>query len=601
MNRHQLETAIAIVSQQTTAEQAVKETIIKALQHQLTQLEQQETAHAALKGERKQVTVMFADISGFTAMSEKLDPEEVRNMINACFEHLGVVIKRYDGHIDKFIGDEIMALFGAPIAHENDPERALRAALGMMTALTDFNTTHADKIPKPLGLHFGINTGVVIAGGIGTAERRDYSVIGDTVNLAARLEDLSETGEILVGEQTYRLTAALFDFEPLPPVQVKGKEKPVQVYRLLRAKTSQSQVRGIAGLYSDMVGRHTEVSILANTLTQLQNGQGSAISVIGDAGLGKSRLVRELYEANRQGKLVWAKGNALSYEQDASYLVAQHLLCNLLGLSADDPITTIDQALQAELYALFPTTATEVYPYLASLLELPLEPQFVERVRYLEGEALHKRIHQAYWDYLVAKAAQTPLVLTWDDLHWADPSSFSLLQALLPLMKTRPIIFVLVYRSLKKGRVWDFHQQLYAENGNGLAWKHCLELQPLSLEESHQLVANLMGRNPQTEPLRELIVRKSEGNPFFVEEVIRSLIDNGTLIRADNDEDCFITQDPTQTITIPDTLQGVIMARIDQLEPETKRILQVAAVIGRYFSQDILADVLEHLQNIPEG
>ena len=300
-------------AQRAFLDQTVVETSLAALRKQLIELERAETLPLALKGERKQVTVMFADISGFTAMSEKLDPEEVRSMINACFERLGAVIDQYGGHIDKFIGDEIMALFGAPVAHENDPERALRAALDMMAALAEFNVEHAARIPKPLALHFGINSGLAIAGGIGTRQRQDYSVMGDTVNLAARLEDLSEAGEILTGEDTYRLTAPLFEFEPMKPVAVKGKEKPVQIYRLLRAKAAPGRVRGIEGLSSPMVGRERELAAAQAVLANFQQGQGGVISIIGEAGLGKSRLIAELWQLCQQnGQTDWAEGRALS-------------------------------------------------------------------------------------------------------------------------------------------------------------------------------------------------------------------------------------------------------------------------------------------------
>ncbi|MBI1880832.1 MAG: hypothetical protein HYR94_21860, partial [Chloroflexi bacterium] len=289
--RQELEQAItSLEAQRALLDEAVVATSLAALRQQLADLERSETLPLALKGERKQVTVMFADISGFTAMSEKLDPEEVRSMINACFERLGAVIDRYGGHIDKFIGDEIMALFGAPVAHENDPERALRAALDMMAALEEFNDEHAGRIPKRLALHFGLNSGLVIAGGIGTRQRQDYSVMGDTVNLAARLEDLSEAGEILAGEDTFRLTAPLFEFETRQPVRVKGKEKPVQVYRLLRAKAAPGQIRGIEGLFSPMVGREAEFARVKELLVNFENGRGGVLSIIAEAGLGKSRL-----------------------------------------------------------------------------------------------------------------------------------------------------------------------------------------------------------------------------------------------------------------------------------------------------------------------
>jgi class 3 adenylate cyclase len=325
--RQEIEQAIiGLEAQRALLGNAVVETSMAALRKQLAELDRSETLPLALKGERKQVTVMFADISGFTAMSEKLDPEEVRSMINACFEGLGAVIDQYGGHIDKFIGDEIMALFGAPAAHENDPERALRAALDMMTALAAFNAEHAARIPKPLALHFGINSGLAIAGGIGTRQRQDYSVMGDTVNLAARLEDLSEAGEILVGEDTYRLTAPLFEFEAIKPVMLKGKEKPVKVYRLLKAKAAPGRLRGIEGLSSPMVGRERELALALETLGNFQKGQGGVITVIGDAGLGKSRLISELSDRCCQnGQADWAEGRALSYGENARYLIVRDL------------------------------------------------------------------------------------------------------------------------------------------------------------------------------------------------------------------------------------------------------------------------------------
>lgn len=592
INRNQVEAAIAVLETHGDAlGDEVVSTSLAVLQERLARLGRQETVNAALRGERKQVTVMFADISGFTAMSENLDPEEVRNLINACFERLGAVVKRYDGYIDKFIGDEIMALFGAPIAHENDPERALRAALDMMSALEEFNAKHADKIPKPLALHFGINTGLVIAGGIGTQERQDYSVLGDTVNLAARLEALSETGEILVGPTTYRLTAPLFDFEPLPPVKVKGKERPVLVYRLLRATVRPGQVRGIEGLTSPLVGRKDELAQLHAAMSKLEQGCGGVISVTGEVGLGKSRLVQEFYQSTQDDQVVWAKGRALSYGQNASYLITRDILCGVFGLAAEDSATKIGDALQAEIRGLFPERFLEIYPYLAYLLEIPLDGEAEQRIKYLAGEALQKRIVQAVQGYIRAKAQQNPLVLTWDDLHWADPSSLGLLKTLLPLTQTCPLLVLLVYRPVRDSRVWAFHKRLGELTENRQQY---LELPPLTSAESHQLVSNLIGDNEQTRNIRQLIVRKAEGNPFYVEEVIRSLIDNGTLVWAEDNGHC-ITATNIPEITIPDTLQGVIMARIDQLNPEAKRTLQIASVIGRTFQQQVLAQVIEKL------
>ena len=587
INRQQIEQAIiTLEAERPRLGGVIVETSLVALRQQLVSLKQQEALH----GERKQVTVMFADISGFTAMSEKLDPEEVRNMINRCFERLGAVIDRYEGHIDKFIGDEIMALFGAPVAHENDPERALRAALDMAATLEAFNAEYAAQIPKPLSLHFGINSGLVIAGGIGTSQRQDYSVMGDTVNLASRLEGLSEAGEILVGEDTYRLTAPLFEFEALEPVKVKGKERPVQVYRLLRAKVVPGgQIRGVEGLSSPLVGRTHELAELNEILTKVHTGQGGVISIIGEAGLGKTRLVSELQQIGHlKHETKWVEGRALSHAESASYLAVRDALRSLLGLGLEASSSEVDIALQSEIAQLFPDRSAEIYPYLAVLLEIPLDEKAAQRVKYLEGEALRQRILQATQNYIKAKTKQTPLVLMWEDLHWADPSSLGVLEGLLPLTQQCRLLLLLVYRPRRDSHIWAFHQKASQIMGDAHL---SIQLPPLTFEECTQLLNNLLGANTLPEKTRRLILNKAEGNPFFVEEVIRSLLDRRILTRADNGQRWAMTAG-LEDITIPDTLQGVIMARIDQLSPEAKRLLQVASVIGRTFSYEVLAQVM---------
>lgn len=600
INRPQIEQAIAgLKAQKHILDESILETALAALQSQMSIVAQQELRETELHGERRRVTVMFADISGFTAMSEKLDPEEVRSLINLCFERLGNVVDRYDGHIDKFIGDEIMALFGAPVAHENDPERALRAALDMMKTLQEFNMEHAAILPKPLALHFGLNSGLVIAGGIGTSKRRDYSVMGDTVNLAARLEGLSETGEILVGEDTYRLTAPLFEFETLDPVQVKGKEKPVQVYRLIRAKALPGgQIRGIEGRFSPLVGRTLELEVLKTLQAQLHQGRGGLVSIIAEAGLGKSRLVIEMSRANREQ---WAQGHALSHAENASYLIVRHLFRSLLRLDLDASPAEIDRVLQTDIELLLPDSADEVYPYLAYLMEIPLNEKTMERVKYLEGEALRQRIWQAAKSFIEAKSQQNPLVLVCDDLHWADPSSLELLRFLLPLTETCQLLMLLMYRPRREKPVWTFHEKVQQQLESGHT---CIELPPLTKAESDQLLSNLLRQCQLPEAVKSLIVNKADGNPFYLEEVIRSLLNSGAITLNNEDADCIVTVE-VEDITIPDTLQGVIMSRIDQLDPDAKYILQMASVMGRDFLYEILSrvvgqtsSILSHLQNL---
>lgn len=586
------EAVAALEKQRPVLGDAVVETVLAALRQvddKTPQVEEDLRGYAGA-GERKQVTVMFADISGFTAMSERLDAEEVRSIINGCFEELGAVIKRYGGHIDKFIGDEIMALFGAPVAHENDPERALRAALDMMVALEGFNGRHVGKFPKPLQLHFGINSGLAIAGGIGTRERQDYSVIGDTVNLAARLEDLSEPGEILVGEDTFRFTAPLFEFWPLDPVKVKGKEKPVRVYQLLRAKKAPGRVRGIEGLSSPLVGRDGEVATLLEAAEALAGGRGRAIAVVGEVGLGKSRLVAEVRrksDPGGAGAIHWAESSAPSYGSHSSYLAARLLLSDLLGVPDEAQAGELEAALQGEIERLLPGQTADIYPYLGRLLDLPLDEAAGQRVRYLDGDALHQRIIQAAGRLIQAAAERRPLVLVWDDLHWADPSSLALLDGLLPLTEEGPLLLLLLYRPLRQNRVWALHEKMAAFSA---ASRQVIELKPLSAAEGGQLLDNLLGPETLPDKVRQLILAKAEGNPFYLEEVIRSLIDRGMMtMTADGG---WQAAADISEISLPDTLQGVIMARVDGLAPGLKRTLQIASVIGRSFHYDVLARVV---------
>ncbi len=591
IDRQAIEQTVAMLeAQRITLGDVVVEISLSALRKELAEGEQHKTATSVLRGERKQVTVMFADISGFTTMDEKLDPEEVRCMINGCFERLGMVIDRYEGHIDKFIGDGIMALFGMHTTHENDPERALRAALDMMSTLAEFNAEHAGRLTKPLALHFGINSGLVISGGIGTSQRQDYSVMGDPVNLASRLEGLSEAGEILVGENTYRLTAPLFEFEALKPVKVKGKEKPAPLYRLIKAKTVPGQVRGRERLFSPLVGRQNEMSILEKALANAQNGQGSVISIIGESGLGKSRLVAELgLKCKLKGQVNWAEGVAISYGQSDSYLSARHLFCNLLGVAPEALPAEVALALRSEVDSLFLEPAVDIYPFLGHLLGVSLPREAARRVKYLEGEALHRQILQSVRRYISAKAGPQPLILVWEDLQWVDPSSLDLLEALSGLIQQNPLLLILVYRPRRERRIWAFHKKVAAMLGQDFT---CIELSPLTIEESKQLLNNLLGVGNASPEIARLVLSKAEGNPFYVAEMVRFLIEGGTITRSDDGQGWAITAS-LEDIQIPDSLQGVIMDRIDRLDPETKRTLQAASVIGPDFLYKVLAHVLE--------
>lgn len=586
--REHIKQAIAALEgQRAVLGDAAVQTALLALRQQLEAMASSEEptraqpSLAASAGERKLVTVMFADLSGFTALSEDLDPESVREVVNACFNRLTPVIEKYQGTVDKFIGDEIMALFGAPVARENDAERALRAALEMMDVLGAFNAERG----TDLGMHVGVNTGMVIAGGLGSDGREQYTVMGDAVNLAARLKDLASRGQIIVGEDTYRQALDAFEFEPLEPVSVKGKSKPVSACRLLQARSAATGDRGASGLRSPLVGREGELGKITDALNALRRARGGVIAVIGEAGLGKSRLIAEARQRCGEG-IQWAEGRAVSYGQGITYSVARDMLCRLLGENPEAPPDAIAAALERSIEDGPAEWAQYVYPYLGRMLGVSLDADAQGRLEDLEPNALKSRTQAAFAEIIRARARREPQALVWEDLHWADPSSLGLLEELQSLVTDQPVLLVFVFR-LEGDAIEGFHARA-AE----LLHEHYLPIQlaPLSTEQSGQLAKNLLRMGTLPDEARKLILDKVEGNPFFLEEVLRSLLDAGVVAFSDGR---LVESRNLREIDVPDTLHAVIAARVDRLSSDDKKTLQTASVVGRVFQQRVIDRMLE--------
>ena len=539
----------------------------------------------SVEGERKQVTVLFSDLSGYTAMSERLDPEEVKNMMGRIFGEIAQVVVKYDGSIEKFIGDALVAFFGVPRAHEDDPVRALRAAREIHEIVKALSHQFESKVGMPLSMHTGINTGLVVTGEV-TTEEGPLGVTGDTVNVASRLSGLARPGEILAGEETCRQAGGYFAFEKLEPAKVKGKTEPVPVYRVVEEKVRVGRLRGLAteGVSSPLVGREAELVAIKGCVNRLLDGQGGILSVIGEAGLGKSRLMAEVLDRTDPSSLQWLEGRTLSYGQKISYWPFQEMLRQYAGITEDDSDMEAWKKLESRITKLFTAETGQILPYLASLMTLAVRGEYAEGVKYLDGEAVGRQVFLASRRFFERLARSQPLMLVFEDLHWADESSTRLLEHLLPLITRAPILICGVSRPEPKTPAFrvreiaakDFERR-YTE----------IRLGPLSQTESTQLMNNLVEVENLPARVREVIVNKAEGNPFFLEEIMRSLIDRNAVVR-DSVSGRWRATAQIETVTIPDTVQGVIMARVDRLDEELKQVLRTASVIGRSFLYRVL-------------
>ena len=558
------------------------ETLLAQLQSYVPQqLADKTRAAGQIEGERRQVTVVFADISGFTALSERLDPEDVAGLVNDCLKELAQAVYQYEGMVDKFIGDCIMAVFGAPIALEDDAENALRATIAMRENLQKFNRRWIEKLGHPLDLHIGVNTGMVIAGNIGSDLRMSYTVMGDTVNVASRLESAAKAGQIFVSRNTYRLTRGAFAFQELDPIKVKGKQEPLLVYELLHAKLQPDKARGVEGLFSPLVGREAERQALVANLEKLQSGKGQIDVILGEAGIGKSRLLAEIRRG--EGKdLTWLEGRSFAFSRSLGYGAFLDLLRRFAGIADEDSEAEAAASLKGRLHGILPGDV-ESYAVLAQLLSMRLDSQETAAVSAVTGEAFRDRLFAVLERLLLTLAQQNPVVVALEDIHWADHSSLELLDHLFALITQAPIAFVLLSRPKQESPAnWA---KLDAALEGYRPYFLEVPLKPLSGEASGNLVCGLLDGSILPHKLGEVILNKSEGNPFFVEEVLRSLIEQGVLARANG---AWKVTGLVDNFQVPDTLQGVLLSRLDRLPEETKRVVQKAAVIGRVFLLRVL-------------
>ncbi|MCK5416904.1 MAG: AAA family ATPase, partial [Desulfobacterales bacterium] len=528
-----------------------------------------------IASERKHVTALFSDLSGYTAMSEILDPEEVKEITGKIFDEISKIIGKYEGFVEKFAGDAVMALFGATEAHEDDPVRAIKAAREIHNLVNSLSPQYEERIEQPLVMHTGINTGLVVTGDI-NLEKGTHGVAGDTINMAARLSDLGNAGEILVGPDTYFQSEGYFDFKELEPAAVKGKSDPIRIYKVIAQKEQPIKIHRLHGFQADLIGRTVEMNQLADAARKLKAGNGAVFSIYGPAGTGKSRLVKEFKESLNLDEIQWLEGHAYPHSQNIPYFPLIDLLNRSLQIEEGDPPERVKEKIESGMSSLVGEN-TDFIPYIGSLYSLSY-PEIDEVSPAFWKEQLQKAIQTI----LSSLAQQAPTIIRLEDLHWADLSFLELIRLLLSESRD-PILFLCVHRPIIS--LFSSHQisamtHPYQE----------IRLQDLSASESQGMIASLLQTDKIPSELHRFLQDKVEGNPFYLEEVINSLIESETLVRDNGD--WKLTRAITES-EISSTIHGVISGRLDRLEKESKRILQEASVIGRTFFYEILNRITE--------
>jgi predicted ATPase/class 3 adenylate cyclase len=531
------------------------------------------------EADRRIITILFADLSGFTALSERLDPEVVQGLQNELFKELTAAVQSVGGFVDKFIGDALLALFGAPVAHEDDPERALRAALDMIERTGRVGEHSKVLTGLPLELHIGINTGPVVTGGLGVGNAKSYSVTGDTVNTAQRLQSLAAPGEVLVGPLTYRLTRHAFSYEPLGDIALRGKAGSVLVHRLAGPLEAPRAARGLEslGLSAPFIGRVSELARMLESLDRACDGSAQLVRLVGGAGIGKSRLVTEFVARvsdEERFANVAVRQTTCSPLGEQSYGALAAVVRSAAGVARNDPPEVIRAKLGALLteLGLQGEEAGQLMPLLFHVLGVS-----DATLRHVEPEQLRRQILYAIRTIIERRLALSPLLIVVEDLHWADAVSLEALRFVMDRLERTRLMLVVTHRPRRQ-----------ADQLNSSRVSHtALRLPPLNPDEGRSLLGALFGDLWRRFPgnLHDQILHRSGGNPLFIEEIVRSLVDGGMLIR--DGSQWQITSDEVAA-GIPASIQAMLLARVDRLPQDVRRLAQEAAVIGPRFEVALL-------------
>jgi len=522
-----------------------------------------------IEGECKQVTVMFCDMEGFTGLSEKIDPEEVYSIMNQIYEILIHKVHDYEGTVNEMTGDGIMALFGAPIALEDANQRAIRSAIAIHREIRKFSDKQKQdqvNIP-PIKMRIGIHTGPVVVGSLGNDLRVEFKAVGDTVNLASRMEGLAEPGTTYVTEDTFKLSEGFFRFESLGENDIKGKKKPIRVYRVIAPSTSRTRfdVSAERGL-TTFVGRERELELMLDCFERAKSGRGQAFSIMGEAGVGKSRLLYEFRKAVANEDVTFLEGKCLSYSRGVAYHPVIDILKSNFDIRAEDKDSEIREKVSRGLKAL-DADESSTLPYLLELLSV--SDSGIDKIS-MSAEARKERIIEAVRRIALKGSGTRLLIMAFEDLHWIDKSSEDSLRDLLENISGARVFLIFTYRPE------------FVHTWGGKSYHNQVTLNRLSNRESLAMVAYLLSAEHIDKGLEELVLEKTEGVPFFIEEFIKSLLE---LKVIDKRGGRYRLLKNTADMIVPSTVQDVLMARIDSLSASAKDVLQTGSVVGREFNQ----------------
>lgn len=549
--------------------------------------------------ERRKVSVLFVDIRGFTELSARMDTEEIYFLIDQALRRLASEVRRYGGSVDKFTGDGLMALFGAPEPLEQHALRAVGAAMSMQRVMQTYGEESQAKHNLDLRIRIGINSGEVVAGEVGADHFRAYTVIGDTVNLASRLEEAARPGHILVSESVYRATVANIEYAPAAPLVLKGYDEPVQAYEVLRLRQHAGSARGVPGLEAPLIGRDAEMEALKGLIPALENGLGGALFLVADAGTGKSRLlaefIRQVNDAGLRPRRI--TGICSDHTRGIPYSLFTDLLTRYFELPFGQSSKRNREKVAETLRQTLPDRWQEVLPYITHLLSIGSVSGggVADTLRNLSPEQVKQQMFHAVRTVLRAEAENRPLLLVCEDLHWSDDLSIELLQSLLYFFDDVPVLICCTSRpdaNEQVSKLIDVARRLYADTHVSI------ELQPLTREHTERLLDELLDEPSLSEQLREDVIQYAEGIPLYLEELLRALIDADVIVQ-ENDGWTATTDRSLDSIDVSQTLNEIVMARYSSLRPTLRNIVALASVIGRNVPYQLLEASLDQTTASP--